>query len=51
MDIISLQGKKEKVYRMRWGTYRIVFRTDKEDNSIHILKITDRKDSYTKKNR
>lgn len=46
-DVKRLQGNSED-YRLRVGTYRIVFSKDHKKLSIDILDITPRGDAYKK---
>lgn len=44
VDSRKLEGADE--YRLRVGSYRVIYGADKTDKTFLILKIADRKDSY-----
>jgi mRNA interferase RelE/StbE len=41
-----LKGVLKGLYRYRWGDYRIIFASDREEGRISILHIGHRKDVY-----
>jgi mRNA interferase RelE/StbE len=45
LGIKALQGQKEN-FRLRLGTYRIIYQIDDENLLIRILKISHRRDVY-----
>lgn len=46
-DLTKIEGA-EDTYRIRFGTYRVVYYVDKEQKTIHVLKFDLRKRVYKK---
>jgi len=46
-DLTKIEGA-ENPYRIRFGTYRIVYYVDKQKKTIHVLKFDLRKNAYKK---
>lgn len=46
-DLTKIEGA-ENTYRIRFGTYRVVYYVDKEQKTIHVLKFDLRKRVYKK---
>ena len=49
-NVIPMEGTDEPYYRVRFGSYRMLLYYEKEKNTVKILAITNRKDSYKKQN-
>jgi len=45
-NIKRLSGVKEKIYRLRVGSYRVIFKKEKEQLYIIIIRIGHRKEIY-----
>lgn len=47
-DIKPMEGKPEGLYRLRVGSYRVIFRHDKDGNMVIVvvLEISPRGDAY-----
>ncbi|HIC09439.1 MAG TPA: type II toxin-antitoxin system RelE/ParE family toxin [Aquificales bacterium] len=45
-NIKPLKGKYKGLYRLRVGNYRVVYRLDKEEITILVIRIGHRKDIY-----
>lgn len=45
-NIKRLSGVKEKIYRLRVGSYRVIFKKEKEQLLILIIRIGHRKEIY-----
>ena len=42
----KLRGSETSTYRVRVGSYRIIYEIDDHAQRIYLLEITDRKDAY-----
>ena len=47
MDVAAIRGMK-KTFRIRVGTYRIIFRVEKAENTIYVTHLDARKRVYRK---
>ena len=45
-DSKSIEGYKEKLYRVRVGSYRILYEVDSKNNIIGVVKIDKRSKAY-----
>jgi mRNA interferase RelE/StbE len=45
-DVKTIEGYKERLYRVRVGDYRILYEVDGKDNCIGIVKIDNRSKVY-----
>ena len=45
-NIKPLKGKYRGLYRLRVGNYRVIYRLDKEEITILVIRIGHRKDIY-----
>ena len=49
-DIKQMKGTREPYYRLKFGDYRYMMYYDAETETLEILSLTHRKDSYKKHN-
>lgn len=47
-EAIKIQGRKEDLYRIRIGNYRVLYYIDKQSSTIFILKVDKRPRVYRK---
>jgi len=47
-DIVHMEGTNEPYYRLRFNQYRFMLYYDIENETLEILSLTHRKDSYKK---
>jgi mRNA interferase RelE/StbE len=45
-NIIKLSGTEEEYYRLRVGSYRVIFQKDEKQLIIHIIRVGHRKEIY-----
>ena len=50
INIRQMEGTDEPYYRMKFSTYRLILYYDAKTDTIEIISITHRKDSYKKHN-
>ena len=49
-DIVHMEGTNEPYYRLKFNTYRFMLYYDIENETLEVLSLTHRKDSYKKHN-
>ena len=49
-DIVHLEGTDEPYYRLKFNKYRYLLYLDVENETLKLLSLTHRKDTYKKKN-
>jgi len=47
-EAVKIQGRKEELYRIRVGNYRILYYIDQQSSTIFILKVDKRPRVYRK---
>ena len=49
-DVIPMEGTDEPYYRLKFGNYRYILYYDIETETLKVLSLTHRKDTYKKQN-
>jgi len=49
-DVIHMEGTVEPYYRLKFGKYRYMLYYDIENETLKVLSLTHRKDTYKKQN-
>ena len=49
-DIVPMEGTNEPYYRLRFNQYRYILFYDAESETLEVLSLTHRKDTYKKHN-